>query len=300
MVNSQTIISIRRDKVNELRELNKRIPNFFKMFMNFHNISNFPLYLSDSIYVSHSEHSSITTCHVITPFLGSTLTHIFHKAYTVKDSTGEIEWHDRNKIIQDLIMGFKGVFSVDNIDKLEIESDFANAKNSVYSVFGLYNTEFNNLTEKDFDKILDITEFKYQKDKAREQALIESVPKHKYQYMGSFAQRQACLAFQSEGEFKAYPFKSNKNINFDLNELKDKFEAEARRLNRRLEFASKEEQSQILMRYVATHEFRDELSCRLFEAFISGLKGQAIKEVSAVVEKEKDVVNVDDDEDSDD
>lgn len=292
MVNSQTIISIRRDRVNELRELNKRVPNFFKMFMSFHNVSNFPLYLSDSIYVSHSEHSSITACHVITPFLGSNLTHIFHKAYTVKDTTGEIEWHDSNKIINNLIMGFKGVFSVENSENMETEADFANAKNSVYSVFGLHDLEFANLNEADFDRILDITEFKYSKDKVKEQKLIDNIPEHKYVYMGSFAQRQACLAFQSEGHFKAYPFKSNKSINFDLAEIKNEFESEARRLNHRLAFASKEEQDQILMKYIATNTFRNKLSDRLFEAFISGIKGVAIKEKTKDdVEEENDDSN---------
>lgn len=277
MVNSQTIISIRRDKVDELRELNKRIPNFFKLFMNFNNVSNFPLYIGDSIYVSHSEHSSITACHVITPFLGSTLSHIFHKAYTVKDTTGEIEWHERNKIVENLIMGFKGVFKVERPETLEIEADFANAKNSVYSVFGLYDLEFNNLTESDFEKILDITSFKH-KDKNKEAALIDSLPSKRVFYMGSFAQRQACLAFQSDGLFRAYPFKSNKNINFDLEEIKNDFYNEAKKLNHRYQFANEKERESILNSYVSTYEFRDQLSNRLFEAFISGLKGKAIRE----------------------
>lgn len=281
MINAQTIISIRRDKVSELRELNRKIPNFFKQFVSFHSVSNFPVYLSDAIYVSHSEHASINACNVITPFLGSTLTHIFHKAYDVKDTSGCIEWHDKGKIVDNLIMGFKGVFKVETDENLEIDAEFANAKNSVYSVFGLYDLEFSNLTEADFDKILDITEFKYSKDKAMEQAIIDSIPTNKYVYMGSFAQRQSCLAFQSEGHFKAFPFKSNKNINFDLKEIVLEYESEAKRLNHRFAFASKEEKQMILMRYIATNEFRDKLSNRLFEAFISGIKGKAFVEVTA-------------------
>tara|TARA_Y100001960_G_C14780735_1_gene886490 strand:+ start:6017 stop:6877 length:861 start_codon:yes stop_codon:yes gene_type:complete len=283
MSNSQTIISIRRDKVEELRELNRRVPNFFKMFMKFHSVSNFPLYLGDSIFVSHSEHSSIVSCHIITPFLGSTFTNIIHKAYTKKEANGKKEWNDRQKIIKNLIMGFKGVFTVDNIEKLEIESDFATAKNSVYSVFGLKDEDMKSLTAEDFEIILDITSFKY-KERQKEQQLIDSLPKH-IDYLGSFAQRQACLAFQSDGVFKAYPFKSNKNINFDLEKIKQEFKEEAIELNHRMAFVSKEEKEQMLLQYVSSFDFRDKLSNRLFEAFINGLKGKAIK-IEAITEPE--------------
>lgn len=274
MSNSQTIISIRRDKVDELRELNNRVPNFFKMFMKFHSISNFPLYLGESIFVSHSEHSSIVSCHIITPFLGSTFTNIFHKAYTKKEASGEREWNDRYQIVKNLVMGFKGVFSVDKVESLEIESDFATAKNSVYSVFGFKEEDLKELTAETFNKILDITEFKY-KDKNKEQQVIDSLPSNVF-YLGSFAQRQACLAFQSDGLFKAYPFKSNKSINFDLEEIKKSFKEEAIKLNHRISFATKEDKEQMLLQYVSSFNYRDELSNRLFESFISGLKGKAL------------------------
>lgn len=276
MINSQTIISIRKDKVAELRKLNKDVPNFFKLMMRFNSVSNYPLYLLDNaIFISHSEHQSIVSCYVITPFLGSTFTNIFHKAYTRKDPTSDIEWNDRHKIIQNLVMGFKGVYEVEHPEKLEIDADFATAKNSFYSVFGFNNDEeFKNLTPEAFDKLLDITEFKY-KDKAKETALIDSLDEHTH-YLGSFAQRQACLAFQSDGLFKAYPFKSNKNINFELSDIKKDFISEAKKLNHRLSFANEAEKQRMLMQYVSSFDFRDELSNRLFEAFISGLKGTAI------------------------
>lgn len=276
MINSQTIISIRKDKVAELRKLNKDVPNFFKLMMRFNSVSNYPLYLLDnSIFISHSEHQSIVSCYVITPFLGSTFTNIFHKAYTRKDPASDIEWNDRNKIIKNLVMGFKGIFEVENSDKLEIEADFATAKNSYYSVFGLNNDdEFKNLTPEAFDKLLDITEFKH-KDKNKEQEVVDSLDEYTH-YLGAFAQRQACLAFQSDGLFKAYPFKSNKSINFELPEINDAYVSEAKKLNHRLSFASKEEQQRMIMQYVSSFEFRDELSSRLFESFISGLKGRAV------------------------
>ncbi len=277
MINSQTIISIRKDKVAELRKLNRDVPNFFKLMMRFNSVSNYPLYLLDNaIFISHSEHQSIVSCYVITPFLGSTFTNIFHKAYTRKDPTSDIEWNDRSKIVQNLVMGFKGIFDVENSEKLEVEADFATSKNSYYSVFGFNNDdEFKNLTQEAFDKLLDITEFKY-KEKNQEQALIDSLDDNTH-YLGSFAQRQACLAFQSDGLFKAYPFKSNKSINFELPEIQDGYIAEAKKLNHRLSFASESEKQRMLMQYVSSFDFRDELSSRLFEAFISGLKGDAVR-----------------------
>lgn len=282
MINSQTIISIRKDKVDELRKLNRDVPNFFKLMMRFNSVSNYPLYLLDNaIFISHSEHQSIVSCYVITPFLGSTFTNIFHKAYTRKDPSSEIEWNDRHKIIKNLVMGFKGVYEVENPEKLEIDSEFANAKNSYYSVFGINNDdEFKTLTAEAFEKLLDITEFKH-KDKNKEQKLIDSLDK-KTHYLGSFAQRQACLAFQSDGLFKAYPFKSNKNINFELSEIDEAYNAEAKKINHRMEFASEKEKTRMSMQYVSSFDFRDELSSRLFEAFISGLKGKTVK----VIEEE--------------
>lgn len=287
MSNSQTIISIRRDKVDELRELNKKVPNFFKMFMKFHSVSNYPLYLGDSIFVSHSEHSSIVSCHIITPFLGSTFTNIFHKAYVKKEINSDIEWNDRFKIIQNLVMGFKGVFSVDKPENLEIDSDFATSKNSVYSVFGLNDEDLKHIDSNCLDKILDITSFKY-KDKNKELKLIESLPNYTT-YLGAFAQRQACLAFQSDGLFKAYPFKSNKSINFELDEIKNEFTEEATSLNHRISFASKEQKEQMLLQYVSSFNFRNKLSNRLFESFISGLKGKAIASNVVEVEPEPEI-----------
>lgn len=271
MINSQTIISIKRDKVSELRELNRQIPNFFKSFINFYSISNYPLYLSDSIFVSHSEQSNITTCHIITPYLGSSLTNIFHKVYDQKDD--EIEWYDSKKIINNLIMGFKGVFEVNNPEKLEIEAEFATSKNSVYSVFGLIDKHFLDFSAKDFDDILDLVEFK-EKDKNKELKNIENLHKG-INYMGSFAQRQACLAYQADGLFKAFPFKSNKTINLDTDELHLEFREEAKKLNQRFEFVSEQQQEEILMKYVASHDFKEKLSNRLFESFINGIKGEA-------------------------
>lgn len=269
---SQTVISIRRDKVDVLRQYNEQFPNFFKVFMDVNHISNFPLYLYDAIFVSHSEFSSINACHMITPFLGATVTNSLHKSFEIKDD--EKIWLEKHSIINNLIMGFKGEYEVKDIDSLEIESEFATAKNSVYSVFGLLNCDFNKLTSKDFSKILDIVEFK-EKDKTREQKLIESLPQS-ISYMGSFAQRQVCLAFQSNGVFKAYPFKSNKNINLDTDELKKQFREEAFSINHRFSFASKEKKEELLLKYVASYDYREKLSNRLFEAFIDGLKGVAI------------------------
>lgn len=272
MINSQTVISIRRDKVDELRKISRSNPGFFKSFLKFYSISNYPLYLNDAIFVSHSEMSNITTCHVITPFLGSSLTNVFHKVFKPLDN-GKIEWFDNKTIVDNLIMGFKGVFDVEDPSKLEIDAEFATAKNSVYSVFGFLDKHFSDITDADFECILDLTDF-VEKDKNKELKMIKSLHSS-ISYMGSFAQRQVCLAFQANGLFKSYPFKSNKNINFDLNEIKKDFEAEAYLLNKRLEFVNDFQKQEILMKYVSSYEFQTHLANRLFSAFISGLKGKA-------------------------
>ena len=272
MSKSQTIISIRRDKIEILRDANLNFPNFFRFFMELNHISNYPLYLYDSIFVSHSEFSSINSCQMITPFIGATVTNSLHKAFEIKND--EHHWLDKSSIVNNLIMGFKGEYSIDNVDQLEIDAEFANTKNSVYSVFGILNDDFNRLTSNDFNKILDIVSFK-EKDKHKEQKLIESLPSS-ISYLGSFAQRQVCVAFQSNGLFKAYPFKSNKNINLDTKEISEDFKNEAFAINHRFLFASEDKKNELLLKYVASYSFREKLSNRLFESFIDGLKGVAI------------------------
>lgn len=277
MSKSQTVIAIRRDKVESLRSLNNSNPNFFKTFVEFHSVSNYPAYLSDSIFVSHSEHDNINACHIITPFLGATFTNIFHKSFDKKED-GSIIFHEKTKVIENLVMGYKGVFVVDNIDKLEIQSDFATHKNSVYSVFGIDDEGFETLSKRDFDQMLDIVDF-VERDKNREQQKIESLNRF-VTYMGAFAQRQACLAFQSNGEFKAYPFKSNKKIHLEVDDILREFEAEAHKLNHRFAFADEEKKQLLLLSYVASYVFREKLSEELFEAFIDGLKGTAVKVIN--------------------
>lgn len=278
----QTVISIRRDKVNSLRELNKKNPNFFKIFLDFHSVSNYPAYLSEAIYVSHAEHDNINTCNIITPFMGSTFTNMFHKSFD-KDENGNKVFYEKSKIIENLVMGYKGVFKVDNVDKLEIQSEFATHKNSVYSVFGIINEGIETFTANDFEKVLNIVDF-VERDKNKEQKLIDSLNPN-ITYMGSFAQRQACLAFQSNGVFKAYPFKSNKNIHLDIDEILEEFKAEAMKLNHRFEFADEEKKNLLLLSYVSSYEFREALSDRLFEAFIYGLKGEAVKVIDDKTKK---------------
>ena len=273
MSKSQTVISIRRDQVSKLRELNNSHPRFLKTFLEFHSVSNYPAYLSDAIFVSHSEHGNINTCHIITPFLGATFTNIIHKSFDLED--GKIFFHDKNKVIENFIMGYKGVFTVDNIDKLELQAEFAVSKNSFYSVFGFLDDDFENLTQKDFNDILDIVDF-VEKDKIKEQEKIDSLSSNIH-YMGAFAQRQACLAFQSNGLFKAYPFKSNKKIHLDVDEILEKFKKEAMSINHRFDFADEEKKELLILSYVSSYDFKEELSESLFEAFIAGLKGEAIK-----------------------
>jgi len=281
MSKSQTVIAIRRDKVESLRELNKQNPGFFRTFLDFHSVSNYPAYLSDSIFVSHSEHDNINVCHIITPFLGATFTNIFHKAFDQHED-GSISFLEKSKIIDNLVMGYKGVFAVDNVEKLEIQSEFATHKNSVYSVFGIEDSGFERLSANDFDDILDLVDF-VEKDKNLEQKRIERLNKV-VTYMGAFAQRQACLAFQSNGEFKAYPFKSNKKIHLDIDEILKEFSEEAHKLNHRFAFADEEKKQLLLLSYVASYTFREKLSEELFEAFIDGLKGVAVKVIN---EKDK-------------
>ena len=296
MSKSQTVIAIRRDKVESLRKLNRENPNFLKTFVSFHSVSNYPAYLSDSIFVSHSEHENINACHIITPFLGSTFSNIFHKSFDKKDN-GEVVFHDKTKIIENLIMGYKGVFTVDNIDKLEIQSDFATHKNSVYSVFGIQDDGFETLNRGDFEEMLDIVDF-VERDKNIEQDNIKKLNRF-VTYMGAFAQRQACLAFQSNGLFKAYPFKSNKKIHLDVEEILKEFKEEAYRLNHRFSFADKHKQQLLLLNYVSSYDFRENLSEELFEAFIDGLKGKAVKVISDK-DKKAEEVYVDPDENDDD
>lgn len=293
MSKSQTVISIRRDKVKELRKMSVKNPTFLKNFLDFHSVSNHPAYISDAIFVSHSEQESVNTCHIITPFLGATLNNIFHKSFEKKDN-GIIQFYEKNKIIENLVMGYKGIFEVSNLSDLEIQSDYANAKNSFYSVFGIKDSSFDILCDYDFNKMLDITDFD---EKDKEDSRDTNFLNGNITNLGSFAQRQVCLAFQSNGIFKSYPFKSNKSIHLDVDGIIEKMNKEAYKLNDRLSFASEKKKEQLLMQYVSSYKLRESLSEDLFEAFILGLKGKVFKIESEKTKEKEDPIEEDDEDD---
>ncbi len=301
MKKSQTIISIRRDKVKDLRALNRSNHDFLKSLLQVHKTSNYNAYLSDAIFIGHSEFESINACHMITPFLGASLSHLFQKAFHF-DKDDNVIFYEKTKIIENLIRGYKGVLDVEHPEKLEIQSDFANHKNSVYSVFGFFDEEIINLTARDFEKMLDLTDF-VDKD-ANKDAEINSQIMHGVNYLGSFAQRQVCLAYQSDGIFKAYPFKSNKTIHLDVEDIVKRFKDEAVKVNTRFQFANESKKEFLFFNHVSSVSFREDLSCDLYEAFINGLKGSTVrvltdKELKAEEERLESEADNDDNDDDD-